>query len=53
MADEAGNKVDYVLDLRGNRIREDVKDANGVIARSITRTYDALNRLERVTGAPQ
>ena len=53
VTDQAGNQVDYVLDLRGNRIAEHVKDASGVVIRTVTRTFDALNRLERVTGAAQ
>lgn len=51
--DQAGNSVQYTLDNTGNRISEVVKDPNGVLAHSITRVYDALNRLQSVTGAQQ
>jgi YD repeat-containing protein len=53
ITDAAGNKVDYTLDLRGNRVREDFKTPGGAVTRSVVRVYDALNRLERVTGAAQ
>ncbi len=53
LTDQAGNTVDYTLDTTGNRTFEQRKDVNGTIARTISRAYDALNRLESVTGAPQ
>jgi hypothetical protein len=37
----------------GNRTTEQVKDPAGNLARQITRVYDALNRLQTVTGALQ
>jgi len=49
----AGNTVTYTLDTAGNRTAEDYKDPGGTLARSITRVYDALNRLQYVTGAAQ
>ena len=49
----AGSRVDYVLDSKGNRVTEQVKDSNGSVARSVTRTYDLLNRLETASGAPR
>lgn len=49
--DAAGNTIVYTLDNLGNRIGEQVKDPGGNVIRSITRSYDALNRLQRVTGA--
>jgi YD repeat-containing protein len=48
-----GNKVHYTLDNAGNRQGEDVRDASGTLTRNITRTYDALNRLQTVQGATQ
>jgi YD repeat-containing protein len=53
VADAAGNTVTYTLDNAGNRIGEQVKDLGGTLARNITRTFDALNRLQTVTGAAQ
>ena len=37
----------------GNRINEQVKDPNGTLARQTTRVYDALNRLQTITGGTQ
>ena len=37
----------------GNRTNEQVKDPSGTLARQTTRVYDALNRLQTVTGAIQ
>ena len=51
--DAAGNKITYTLDNSGNRIGEQVQDAGGTLARNIARSYDALNRLQSITGAPR
>ena len=51
--DETGNAITYTLDNLGNRIGEWVRDPEGTLARAITRAYDALNRLQSITGAPQ
>jgi RHS repeat-associated protein len=51
IADELGNRVDYTLDAMGNRIREDVRDHAGTLARTRSRTFDALNRLAADIGA--
>ena len=48
--DTLGNKVHYTLDAMGNRTQEDTKDPLGVLAKTLTRSYDALNRLQTVTG---
>ena len=48
--DTLGNKVIYTLDAEGNHIQEDTKDPNGTLAKTLTRSYDALNRLQTVTG---
>lgn len=53
ITDSAGNSVAYTLDNAGNRIGEQRKDPNGILARSITRTFDGLNHLQSVTGAAQ
>jgi YD repeat-containing protein len=64
VTDNLENKVTYTLDNMGNRIKEtywdhtsatlpdDSVSATG-LRRKITRTYDALNRLQSVTGAAQ
>lgn len=51
--DAKGNSVTYTLDNMGNRIKEDIKDPTGTLQRSINRSFDALNRLQQVSGAVQ
>lgn len=53
IADSLGNKITYTLDNMGNRINEQVKDPGGALARQTSRLYDALNRLQQVTGGVQ
>jgi YD repeat-containing protein len=53
IADSLGNTIHYVLDAMGNRTDEQVKDTNGTLTRHISRLYDALNRLQQVTGGVQ
>lgn len=53
VTDAKGNTVAYTLDNMGNRIKEDIKDPSGVLQRSINRSFDALNRLQQVSGAVQ
>jgi YD repeat-containing protein len=51
--DNAGNTVAYTLDAMGNRTAEQLKDPSGALVRNISRVYDALNRLQSVTGSVQ
>ncbi len=51
--DAKGNEVVYTLDNMGNRTTEQIKDPTGVLQRTISRTFDALNRVQQVVGAPQ
>ena len=53
VTDARGNAVNYTLDNVGNRITEQVRDPTGALQRSISRSFDALNRLQQVTGAAQ
>lgn len=53
ITDSLGNKVTYTLDNIGNRVAEKAIDPGNVLRRNITRVYDALNRLQSVTGALQ
>jgi YD repeat-containing protein len=53
IADSLGNSIAYTLDAMGNRVNEQTKDPTGTLSRQITRIYDALNRLQQVTGAVQ
>jgi len=51
VTDAKGNSVTYTLDNAGNKTGEQVKDPSGNLQRNITRIYDALNRVQQVTGA--
>ena len=51
IADNSGNTVNYTLDAMGNRTLEQVNDSSGNLNRQISRVYDALNRLQQITGA--
>ena len=53
VADSMGNRIHYTLDNMGNRTKKEVKDPGGALARQISRTYDALNRLQQIAGAVQ
>jgi len=53
ITDSAGDSNNYTLDAMGNRTLEQVKDPAGNLARQVARVYDALNRLQTVTGALQ
>ncbi|MEH6610341.1 MAG: RHS repeat-associated core domain-containing protein [Halioglobus sp.] len=46
-----GERIDYQLDNAGNRIAETTTSANASITRDVSRAYDELNRLIRLTGA--
>jgi len=50
VADSVGNSVHYVLDNAGNRTAEEFKDPAGVLAKTISRTFDALGRMDSATG---
>ena len=49
--DSLGNSIQYTLDAAGNRIREEVKDAGGVIASVTGRIVNNLSRVTAVQGA--
>ena len=48
--DNLGNRIEYTLDTLGNRTQEDVKDPLGTLTRTMSRTYNSLNRLIQTTG---
>ena len=50
ISDSTGNSIVYTLDNAGNRTKEEVKDPGGVLARQLTRVYDALGRVQQTTG---
>lgn len=53
IADSRGNRIDYMLDLTGNRVKEEVRDPNGSLARQVSRTFDTMGRMTSQTGAAQ
>ena len=53
VSDSVGNSIHYTLDAMGNRIAEQARDASGTLVRQTTRVYDALNRLQQITGGVQ
>ena len=50
VSDNLGNSVSYTLDNLGNRVAEDVRDPANVLRRQLTRSIDALGRVQLVTG---
>ena len=48
--DHLGNRIEYTLDNAGNRIAEQVKDPGGVLSRQLSRSIDALRRVQQTTG---
>jgi YD repeat-containing protein len=48
--DNLGNKVHYTLDTEGNRTNETTTDPLNALTKTLSRSYDALNRLQQVTG---
>jgi YD repeat-containing protein len=51
VTDNAGNTIHYTLDAAGNRKVEDTKDPNGVLKRTLSRTYNQLSQLATQTDA--
>lgn len=50
VADSLGNSIAYTLDAAGNRTKEDVLDPQGALVKTLSRAYDALGRLQTLTG---
>jgi YD repeat-containing protein len=46
--DNLGNTLTYTLDALGNRVKEEANDPSGQLARSQSRVYDALSRLQNL-----
>ncbi|MCM5681570.1 RHS repeat protein [Schlegelella sp. S2-27] len=53
LSDQAGNTITYTLDNAGNRTVEQVTDPEGVLARNLSRAFDALGRVQQSTGSIQ
>lgn len=50
IADGLGNSIHYTLDVMGNRIKDEVKDPQGILTGLKQREFDALNRLAKDIG---
>ena len=50
--DNLGNRIEYTLDDASNRKAESVKDPSGALARTLSRSFDALGRVQQTTGRP-
>lgn len=50
VSDQLGNTITYTLDNAGNRTAETSKDGSGTLRNRLTRTLDALNRVQELTG---
>jgi YD repeat-containing protein len=47
IADSQGNSVNYAHDSEGNRLKEEIRDPQNLLQKSLSFQYDALNRLTR------
>jgi len=50
ISNSLGDRVVYTLDNSGNRINEQMFNSSGMLTKSIARQFDALNRVQSVTG---
>ncbi|MBI4988377.1 MAG: RHS repeat protein [Rhodocyclales bacterium] len=50
VADNLGNRITYTLDAAGNRTQEAIRDPQGTLVKTLSRAYDALGRLQTLTG---
>lgn len=50
ISDSQGNTIHYTLDNLGNRIKEETHDVTGTLTKTLSRSYDALSRLEYLEG---
>ncbi len=48
VTDNVGNKIEYTYDLKGNRTKEEIKDPDGTLVRSLQTTYDARDRVAAI-----
>jgi RHS repeat-associated protein len=49
-SDNRGNQITYTLDAMGNRVAEQIKDANNQIALTSSRVINSLNRVQAIQG---
>jgi YD repeat-containing protein len=50
--DNLGNRLDYRYDDAGNREEDRVTDPGGALRQHVLRSFDALNRMQRLDGRP-
>lgn len=53
VSDSVGNTISYTLDNLGNATEEQAKTNAGVLRRKVSRAFDALGRMQSLTGARQ
>jgi RHS repeat-associated protein len=46
VGDNFGNRIEYTLDNAGNRIKEDIRDLQGQLKRTLSRVLNKLGRIE-------
>jgi len=51
MQDNLGNRIAYTLDLKGNRLKEDITNPSSQLVQTRSRLYDAVYRLQKNIGA--
>ena len=51
IADALGGRLHYTLDAAGNRVKEDIVEADGTLVKTHRRQFDALGRLAQDIGA--
>jgi len=47
---DLGERIEYELDAAGNRKKENIKNATGLIQYNLSRTFDELSRVMDITG---
>jgi YD repeat-containing protein len=50
VTDSRGNRIEYTLDNAGRRTAEAVRDPSGSLMRTLSRSIDALGRVQQTTG---
>lgn len=43
-----GNSINYTYDSEGNKLTEEIRDSNNVLQKSLSYSYDELNRLAKI-----
>jgi len=47
--DNQNNTINYTYDSEGNELTEQIKDSSGTLQKSLSYSYDAFNRLSKIT----